>query len=107
MNPRAERAKELQSIIKDPLRAPGGFSVDGSTIAPAELSALMQSRGIPGIKYLNEIARHTGTKDAALPQSSNYVVNDDTLVNIMRKYGLAGATAGTMGALAAQDEYSR
>ena len=43
---------------------------------------------------------------AALPKStSNYVVFDPGIIDILRKYGLAGATAAPLGALAAQDNY--
>jgi len=40
--------------------------------------------------------------------TSNYVVFDDKLIDILKKYGLAGLPAGAagMGALAAQDRYS-
>ena len=36
--------------------------------------------------------------------TSNYVVFDPSIVDILKKYGIAGAAA-PMGALAAQDEY--
>jgi hypothetical protein len=45
-----------------------------------------------------QIAGHT-------PPTSNYVVFDPKIVDIMKKYGIAGA-APAMGALAAQDQYS-
>ena len=50
-------------------------------------------------QYQADLAKHeTG--------SHNYVVFDPRIIDIMRKYGLAGAIgAGGMGALAAQDEY--
>lgn len=45
-------------------------------------------------------------KAKQVPTTSNYVVFDDSLIDIMRKYGVAGAAPIGMGALAAQDQYS-
>ncbi|MCA3704235.1 MAG: hypothetical protein INF12_14530 [Methylobacterium sp.] len=47
---------------------------------------------IPGIKYLDQGSRAAGEG------SRNYVVFDDKLIEILRKYGLAGLTAGGMAA---------
>jgi hypothetical protein len=39
-------------------------------------------------------------------RTSNYVIFDPSITDIMKKYGIVGATpAGIMGALAAQDSY--
>ena len=38
------------------------------------------------------------------PPTSNYVVFDPSIIDIMKKYGIAGIPAG-MGALAAQENY--
>lgn len=46
----------------------------------------LRQAGIPGIKYLDQGSRASGDG------SRNYVVFDDKLVNILRKYGLAGAS---------------
>jgi hypothetical protein len=54
----------------------------------------LRSAGIPGIKYLDQGSRGAGEG------SRNYVVFDDKLVNILRKYGIAGGAvtgAATMG----------
>lgn len=48
--------------------------------------------GIPGIKYLDQGSRNAGEG------SRNYVVFDDKLVDILRKYGITG-TAGPLAAL--------
>lgn len=53
----------------------------------------MSERGIPGIKYLDQGSRASGGG------SRNYVVFDDSLVNILRKYGIAGGSA--LGAVSA------
>lgn len=44
---------------------------------------------------------------ATNPQTSNYVVFDPNIIDIMRKYGLAGAAPAGLGALAAQDNYQQ
>ncbi len=44
--------------------------------------------GIPGIRYLDQGSRGAGEG------SRNYVVFDDNLIEILRKYGLAGLMAG-------------
>jgi hypothetical protein len=49
-----------------------------------EVAAYLQSQGIPGIRY-----QDAGSRGAA-NKTFNYVVNDDKLVEIMRKYGLMG-----------------
>lgn len=55
-----------------------------------EASAALREAGIPGIKYLDQGSRTAGGG------SRNYVVFDDALVEILRKYGLAGL--GVLGA---------
>jgi hypothetical protein len=37
--------------------------------------------------------------------TSNYVVFNPSIIDIMRKYGIAGAAPAGLGALAAQDQY--
>lgn len=48
----------------------------------------LRSAGIPGIKYLDQGSRAAGEG------SRNYVVFDDKLVDIIKKYGLAGMIGG-------------
>ncbi len=48
----------------------------------------LREAGIPGIKYLD------GGSRAAGEGSSNYVVFDDNLIDILKKYGLSGVLAG-------------
>ena len=47
----------------------------------------MRTEGIPGIKYLDAGSR--GTADA----TRNFVVFDEKLINIVKRYGVAGAAA--------------
>lgn len=61
---------------------------------PAAANKLREA-GIPGIRYLDQGSRGAGEG------SRNYVVFDDSLVEILRKYGLAGILAGT-GAMTTQ-----
>ena len=59
----------------------------------AELSGKLKEAGIPGIKYLDQGSRGAGDG------TRNYVVFDDSLVEILRKYGLVPGMLGA-GALA-------
>jgi len=63
------------------LKQAGGFK------GPAAASERLREAGIPGIKYLDQGSRGAGEG------SRNYVVFDDKLVNILRKYGLIGGAA--------------
>jgi hypothetical protein len=51
-------------------------------------SAKLREAGIPGIKYLDAGSRGAGDG------TRNYVVFDDSLIDIIRKYGLAGLLGG-------------
>jgi hypothetical protein len=52
-----------------------------------EASAKLNEMGIPGIKYLDAGSRGAGDG------TRNFVVFDDKLISIIRKYGIAGASA--------------
>lgn len=102
----------------------------------AQSSGALQAGGIPGIKYLDQGSRNLQdaaelrrqiARVQANPQSaqsadllrtyqaqladaekasSNYVVFNPAIIDILKKYGIAGAAAPVgMGALAAQDQY--
>jgi hypothetical protein len=62
--------------------------------APLAVSQQLREAGIPGVKYLDQGSRGAGEG------TSNYVMYDDKLIEILRKYGLAGLTAGAGGAAA-------
>jgi hypothetical protein len=51
----------------------------------AAASELLQREGIPGISYLDQLSRGGGQG------TSNYVVFNPDIIDIIRKYGLAGA----------------
>lgn len=54
---------------------------------PSEASALLRKAGIPGIKFFDAGSRAAGEG------TRNYVVFDDKIISIIRKYGIAGASA--------------
>lgn len=56
--------------------------------ARPEAAAKMREAGIPGIKYLDRTSRAAGEG------SRNYVVFDDSIIDILKKYGLAGGAIG-------------
>jgi hypothetical protein len=61
------------------------------------VSQQMKEAGIPGIKYLDGASRSAGQG------SRNYVVFDDKLISIVKKYGIAGAvSAGLLSQAQAQ-----
>lgn len=69
--------RSMQSVIWDM----GHPKMTGSH---AKASEAMREAGIPGIRYLDQGSR------AAADGSRNYVVFDDSIVDIVRKYGLGG-----------------
>lgn len=78
------------------------YTASGSRIYQAlangnrqEISRQLNEAGIPGIKYLDQGSRSAGEG------SRNYVVFDDKIIDILKKYGLAGATASPLAALMA------
>lgn len=54
---------------------------------PGDVEGMLSSAGVPGIRYLDD-----GTVGGG-KGSRNYVVFDENLINIVRKYGVAGAAA--------------
>jgi hypothetical protein len=55
-----------------------------------ELSAYLKDQGIPGIKYLDQGSRGAGSG------TNNYVLFDDKIIDILRKYGIVpGAAVGS------------
>ena len=62
----------------------------------ADTSARLRSAGIPGIRYLDQGSRAAGEG------SRNYVVFDANLIEILRKYGLAGLGVGAAAGAGAQ-----
>jgi hypothetical protein len=110
------------------------LAAEGRTVGP-KATPMFANAGIPGIKYLDEGSRGIPTAIADIeraikqggtykgagpdmwasrldelkqtPLTNNYVVFDPNIIDIMRKYGLAGAAPVGLGALAAQDSYNQ
>jgi hypothetical protein len=55
---------------------------------PEQATMALREAGIPGIRYLDQGSRGAGEG------THNYVVFDDKLIDIIKKYGLAGLVAG-------------
>jgi hypothetical protein len=55
---------------------------------PEQATIALREAGIPGIRYLDQGSRGAGEG------THNYVVFDDKLIDIIKKYGLAGLVAG-------------
>jgi hypothetical protein len=64
----------------------GGAASSGNTYA--DIAGALREAGIPGIKYLDQGSRAAGDG------SRNYVVFDDKLIEILRKYGIMAPMAG-------------
>ena len=64
-----------------------GWNTSSSQRGIPDSSALREA-GIPGIRYLDQGSRTAGEG------SRNYVVFDDKLIEILRKYGLLGMAGG-------------
>lgn len=100
--------KDAYEAMKDKLGAldwPATADVDTrrryGKKAASKVSDALREDGILGIKYLDQMSRGAGKG------SRNYVVFDDKIIDIVRKYGIAGAaamlgisTADVQGALA-------
>jgi hypothetical protein len=83
--------------LADNARQTGGRFVEGMLergADPDQLSSALNQIGIPGIRYLDQGSRAAGDG------SRNYVVFDDRLIDILRKYGLLPVAIGG-GAVAA------
>lgn len=55
---------------------------------PEQIASRLREAGVPGIRYLD------GSSRAAGEGTRNVVMFDDSLVDIVRRYGLAGLLAG-------------
>ena len=63
----------------------------------SKASAVLKGKGIPGIKYLDGASRTAGEG------SRNYVVFDDSLIDILKKYGVALPAIGLLQQYAKQN----
>jgi hypothetical protein len=97
----ARRAEELRSVahrdvISDSTdgailyrsaHPQGDEPVDWQSSIGSQATQRLREAGIPGIKYLDAGSRGAGDG------TRNYVIFDDKLISIVRKYGIAGASA--------------
>jgi len=89
--PLSQQHPQIQRQLEDayPGTIEQGRSVQQSLFpygVKPQVTDVLREAGIPGIKYLDQGSRGAGEG------SRNYVVFDDKLVDIMKKYGLVGAT---------------
>lgn len=63
-----------------------------STFTRDEAARLLKEQGIPGIRYYDQGSRTAGEG------TRNYVVFDDNIVRILKKYGILAPTFGALGA---------
>jgi hypothetical protein len=66
-------------------------------LSPADMSRELLSRGIPGIQYLDAGSRAAGDG------SRNFVIFDDSIVDILKRYGIGAAVVGGGWALAPEE----
>ena len=71
------------------------YRLNNKKLNAPEGSHKLREQGIPGIKYLDQGSRGKGDG------TRNYVVFDENLINIVRKYGITGALLA--GAISQQD----
>jgi hypothetical protein len=99
INPRSEFLQTLAKASTDT----GGQVYESSRLVPGAFrdpqaaSAALNQMGIPGIRYLDQGSRGAGQG------TSNYVVFDPKIIDILRKYGLVPPVAGA-GLLGAADQ---
>jgi hypothetical protein len=122
-NANARRAAEIRASVADEMRLDGRAEPDqidmdrlriaeelealemtgnASSLAPRSMQQIeeMRAAGIPGIRYLDAGSRGAGDG------SRNYVVFDDELISILKKYGIAGVMAGgAVGGMTQQEQY--
>jgi hypothetical protein len=83
-------------LPKQPSDPTGGAIYENSRLVPGAYrdpvaaGMALKEKGIPGIRYLDAGSRGAGDG------SRNYVVFDDSLIDIIRKYGIAGLMMGGM-----------
>lgn len=66
---------------------PNVYSLGGNPAADA--SQFLRQQGVPGLKYFDQGSRNAGTG------TSNYVMFDDKLISILRKYGILAPLAAS------------
>lgn len=78
----------VDAMGDDAFMGSSGYRMQRRNEAAVDVAKSLREAGIPGIKYLDQGSRSAGEG------SRNYVVFDDKLVEIMKKYGLVGLLGG-------------
>jgi hypothetical protein len=89
-----------EHLIDDVARARTG-KTSVSSLAPSDRTGaveMLRQAGVPGIRYLDAGSRGAGDG------TRNYVVFDDSLIDIIRKYGLVGLLGGGTAAMQAMQD---
>jgi hypothetical protein len=100
-------------MLSGQLSEPTGESIYRRLGYPEDASSQLLEAGVPGVKYLDAGSRMVrnpipGGYYDTHPGTSNYVVFNPDIVDILKKYALPGAVGAgaTMGELADQNQYS-
>ncbi|MEQ1517542.1 MAG: hypothetical protein ABL931_13750, partial [Usitatibacteraceae bacterium] len=91
--PLSQQSEAVQSLVQqDPMWIPplneAPDNLMRNLLRDRETTNKLREAGVPGVRYLDGASRADGAG------SSNYVVFDDSLIDILRKYGLAGGAVG-------------
>lgn len=89
----ARRGYEYQPSGEAIYRSLTGMDYWGGNAGVADKTEALRAAGLKGIRYLDQGSR------TAKEGTRNFVVFDDSTVEILRKYGLAGLIAGGSGGL--------
>lgn len=89
----ARELRELERRLVDMEEGPRAESIirEMRSMRPDRYLDEMRDMGVLATRYLDQGSRGLAPTDPR--RSSNYVVHDDRMVDILRKYGLAGAAA--------------
>jgi hypothetical protein len=89
----AARRDELLDMVKDPSKAPLSFAQE--VLQKPYVVQQLRNAGIPGVRYFDAGSRGAGAG------SHNYVVFDDKLIDVLKRYGLGGLGIAGVGGAAA------
>jgi hypothetical protein len=88
--PLLQRSELVRNLLDDPASEPNTKTAGEflRALSKSEEKKFISDAGIPGIRYLDQGSRAAGEG------TRNYVVFDDKLIEILRKYGLLGGVVG-------------
>lgn len=85
------KGQQFYEMLASAKGGPGPSADWGKVPSKPAATETLKGSGIPGIKYLDGASRSAGQG------SRNYVVFDDSLIDILKKYGLAGVAGSSIG----------